>query len=213
MKKNTITLLLFSFFVATTLLAQSNVLVFTNVNILPMDKKEVLKNQTIIVTDGMITTIRPNEKAKAKIPKNAQIIDGKGNYLLPGLSDMHAHFPGENGEKFDTEKYLALQLANGVTTVRAMRDEPNLVGLRAKIRSGAMLGPNVYLSAVLPLQKEPTINKIKLETLIEGYKQQGYDQIKYLAGGTDEQLKDISSICQKNGIRFVGHAPKYIVIL
>ncbi|MEY4904649.1 MAG: hypothetical protein RLZZ292_2464, partial [Bacteroidota bacterium] len=122
MKKNTIPSLLVSFFFVTSLLAQSKVKVFTNVNILPMDKKEVLKNQTVIVTDGIITTIRPNEKAKAKIPKNAEIIDGKGNYLMPGLSDMHAHLPGENGEKFDTEKYLALQLASGVTTVRAMRD-------------------------------------------------------------------------------------------
>ncbi len=208
MKKNTISTLLFSFFFAAILTAQSNVKVFTNVNILPMDKKEVLKNQTVIVTDGIITTIRPNEKAKAKIPKNAEVIDGKGSYMMPGLSDMHAHLPGENGDKFDTEKYLALQLASGVTTVRAMRDEPNLVALRDKIRSGAVTGPNLYLSAVLPLQKEPTINKIKLETLIEGYKKQGYEQIKYLSGGTDEQLKDISTICQKNGLRFVGHAPK-----
>jgi imidazolonepropionase-like amidohydrolase len=208
MKKNKFIALSFSLLLTFISFGQSKVTVFSNVNILPMDKKEVIKNQTVIVTDGVITAIKANEKAKAKIPADAAIIDGKGYFLMPGLADMHAHFPGENGDKFDTEKYLALQLAAGVTSIRAMRDEPNLMELRNKIQAGTVLGPKLYLSAILPLKTEPSMNKLRIETLVADYKKQGYDQVKYLSGGNDEQLKDLSVACQKTGIRLVGHAPK-----
>ncbi len=208
MKRSRFIALSFSLLLTLTAIAQSKVKVFSNVNVLPLDKKEVVKNQTVIVTDGIITSIKSNEKAKAKIPADAEIIDGKGYFLMPGLTDMHAHFPGENGDKFDTEKYLALQLSAGVTSVRAMRDEPYLLELRNKIQSGTTLGPKLYLAAVLSFKDEPSMNKLRMETLISDYKKQGYDQVKYLSGGSDEQLKDLSAVCQKAAIRLVGHAPK-----
>lgn len=173
MKKSIFIYFASCFLMAFTVMAQSKVKVFSNVNILPLDKKEVIKNQTVIVTDGVITAIKANEKAKAKIPSDAEIIDGKGYFLMPALSDMHAHFPGENGDKFDTEKYLALQLAAGVTSIRAMRDEPYLMELRNKIQSGTILGPKLYLSAILPMKEEPSMNKMRIETLVADYKKQG----------------------------------------
>jgi imidazolonepropionase-like amidohydrolase len=44
----------------------------------------------VIVKNGRITAAGP--RAKVKIPHNANVVDGHGKSILPGLWDMHAHF-------------------------------------------------------------------------------------------------------------------------
>src|SRR5688572_14582317 len=62
---------------------------FVNVNVIPMDRERVLRNQTVIVRDGVIAEI--GEAKRIKVPTGAQQIDGSGKFLIPGLSDMHVH--------------------------------------------------------------------------------------------------------------------------
>src|SRR5690554_6344451 len=69
----------------------ANVTAFVGVTVLPMDRERVLENHTVIVRDGRITVIGP--AAQVKIPEGAARIEGAGKYLIPGLSEMHAHLP------------------------------------------------------------------------------------------------------------------------
>lgn len=62
---------------------QAQTVAFVGVNVIPMDKERVLQNQTVLVRGGLIVEIGK----KVKIPKDSQIIDGKGKYLIPGLVD------------------------------------------------------------------------------------------------------------------------------
>ncbi|HRH45194.1 MAG TPA: hypothetical protein PKY82_26385, partial [Pyrinomonadaceae bacterium] len=66
---------------------QTPTVAFTNVNVIPMNKEQVLPNQTVLIKDGIIIEIG----SKVNVPKDAQIIDGTGKYLIPGLIDMHVH--------------------------------------------------------------------------------------------------------------------------
>ncbi|HDY87412.1 MAG TPA: hypothetical protein ENH82_04760 [bacterium] len=83
---------------------------FVNVHVVPMDSERIIKNQTVIVKNGIITDIGNNNTIT--IPEKAAIIDGGGQYLMPGLSDMHVHITNE--------KDLLLFVAHGVTTVQNM---------------------------------------------------------------------------------------------
>ncbi|CAN5848412.1 hypothetical protein BH20ACI4_BH20ACI4_23210 [soil metagenome] len=74
---------------------------FTNVNVVPMDKERVLQNQTVLIKDGIIAEIGK----KIKIRKDAQIIDGKGKYLIPGLMDMHTHLPSDGDDYPDSKSF------------------------------------------------------------------------------------------------------------
>jgi imidazolonepropionase-like amidohydrolase len=67
---------------------------FVGVNVIPMDRERVLRDQTVIVRDGVITAIGRNPK----VPKDAVSIDGKGKYLIPGLVDMHTHLLSDSDE-------------------------------------------------------------------------------------------------------------------
>ena len=69
------------------LLAQTFI---TNVTIVDSEKQKLISNQTVVITDDLISNIQKNNKIK--IPENATIIDGTDKYLIPGLIDAHIHF-------------------------------------------------------------------------------------------------------------------------
>lgn len=119
---------------------------FVSVNVIPMDRERVIKDQTVIVRDGRIAEL--GDAAKVKVPAGAERIDGRGKYLLPGLIDMHAHlfsdyeFPEElAGDE------LMIMLANGVTTIRLMIGTPEHLILREKVKQGQMTGPAIYAAS------------------------------------------------------------------
>ena len=62
----------------------------TNVTIADVEKQELISNQTVEITNDIITNIRSHKKSK--IPTGATVIDGNGKYLIPGLVDAHVHF-------------------------------------------------------------------------------------------------------------------------
>ncbi len=110
---------------------------FTNVNVVSMTSNRVDNGQTVIVSAGRITGIEPS--ASVAIPPAAQIIDGSGKYLAPGLADMHAH-PMTTA---DLDAYLA----SGVTLIRAMWGEPAVLDLREGVASGDVAGPRIFTGA------------------------------------------------------------------
>src|SRR5690606_18668519 len=69
-----------AFAAAMTLVAHAqDVVVFDNVNVVPMDEERVLEARTVIVRDGRIESIV--EAGEAEIPANALVIEGNGRYL------------------------------------------------------------------------------------------------------------------------------------
>lgn len=109
----------------------------TNVTIADVEKQKLVPNQTVVITDDLISDI--SKSNKVKVPKNAIIIDGTEKYLVPGLVDAHIHFFQNGGlytrpdaidlrkernydqeialAKTDMENKLRRYLQNGITTV------------------------------------------------------------------------------------------------
>jgi urease alpha subunit len=113
-------------------------IVFTSVNVIPMDTERVLENQTVVIKDGKITTL--GNTGNVKYTKDALVIDAKGKYLAPGWSEMHAHVPPIDDIE-PMKDVLILYLINGITTIRGMLGHPKHLELRSKINSGEILGP------------------------------------------------------------------------
>jgi imidazolonepropionase-like amidohydrolase len=87
-------------------------------------------------------------------PAGAQVIDGRGQFLIPGLIDVHVHLAGgnPNSEAPSTPQQehtglLALHsfLYAGVTTVFDARNQESFIfGLRAQERAGAIVSPRIF---------------------------------------------------------------------
>jgi hypothetical protein len=164
-----------------------------------------LKNQTVVIRDGIIDEI--GLAKNLKIPKEILVVDGSGKFLMPGLVDMHAHLPGNEGELYDIEEYMFLNISQGVTTLRSMRGAPEQIEWREKIKSGSMIGPDLYLaSPVLTWDSAFTVSKAR--ELIPQYKRDGYDLVKYLTGLSSQLFDTVVEICKKNNIILAGHAPE-----
>jgi imidazolonepropionase-like amidohydrolase len=174
-------------------------IVFTSVNVVPMDSERVLENQMVIVKDGSISAIGK----KLKYGRNALVIDAKGKYLMPGLAEMHAHVP-PNEDTEAHKRVLFLFAANGITTIRGMLGHPKHLELRSKVNSGEVFGPRFYTTG-------PSFNGLSVKTaqrgseMVREQKAAGYDFLKLHPGLTKETFAAISSTAKEVGIPFAGH--------
>ena len=112
-------------------------------------------DSSVVIQDGRIAAVGSAQEIEA--PPGAQVLDGRGKFLLPGYVDMHAHvtyLEWKRGGKglskgvFDrktSEKTLKLLLAHGVTTARnPAAPSQEGVRLRDDIDSGRLVGPRIF---------------------------------------------------------------------
>jgi hypothetical protein len=103
-------------------------LAFRNVDV--FDGSRIIRRTAVLVRDGMIRAIGSD----IVIPPSAQIVDGKGKTLLPGLFDAHTHLGIAFGEQF-----LHDALGFGVTTELEMGGSEASLALRKKMAAGGFV--------------------------------------------------------------------------
>jgi len=119
--------------------------VITDVTVINPRSDSVQPHSIVVINGNRITFV--SRSAAAPLAKNTHVIDGHGQFLIPGLWDMHVHsafgdwFPGGR------EIILPLFIANGVTSVRDMGgDIPVLFAWRSEIADGKIIGPHMIIS-------------------------------------------------------------------
>jgi imidazolonepropionase-like amidohydrolase len=185
------------------LVAQDNVVAFTNVTVIPMDRERVLRDQTVVVRGDRIAEI--GAAGSLRVPGGATVVDGRGKYLLPGVAEMHAHIPSPQNPEFQ-ERVLFLYLAGGVTTIRGMLGNPQHLELRERAARGAIWSPTIYTSG-------PSLNGNSAPTpeaarrMVEEQRAAGYDFLKIHPGLSRAAFDTMAQTAQRVGIRFSGHVP------
>jgi imidazolonepropionase-like amidohydrolase len=160
-------------------MAQDNSYALTNGNVFDGIDNEVFENVTVFVKDGKIDRIAGSDAA---VSSAYTIIDLEGNYLLPGMFDVHTHISALDQAR--------RALESGVTTVRsasvsAFQD----ISLRELARSGEIPGPDVVAAGVYVT---PNLG----ETVLAD------PRLSELAGGvnTDEELRKLVNINVDRGV-------------
>ena len=122
-------------------------LVFRGVTVIDVRAGRHLPNQTVVIVGNRIHALGP---AKAvRVPSGARVIEARGQYLIPGLWDMHTHIH----EYIDIVSPLLI--ANGVTGVRDVGSSPPLATLgqwKREIAAGTRIGPRLLVSGPRILQ-------------------------------------------------------------
>jgi imidazolonepropionase-like amidohydrolase len=172
----------------------------------------VLENQTVWIKAGHIHRIGPT--AEVELPEGIATIDGKGQYLMPGLTEMHAHIPvpKQAGEEATlVANTLFLYLANGITTIRGMLGDPYHLTLIPKVAAGEIPGPRIFTAG-------PSINgntapdPATARRMVEEQQAAGYDFLKLHPGLTTEVFDTIVRTARRVGIPYAGHVSNLVGI-
>lgn len=204
-------------------LAIASSVAVVDVTVVSVDDGKLLPGQTVLTRDGRIVAVGP--ASSVSIPSDAQRVDGRNRYLVPGLADMHVHFsrapvPGKEVEwgtldhRERNTLYSFLYIANGVTTVREMWGSPQTDELAESIRSGKLPGPTIYSTGPNtdgnpPSWKEArsVTNAAEAEAAVRADKAQGYVGIKVYDALTLELYRAIVDAAKKVDLPVMGHVP------
>jgi hypothetical protein len=175
---------------------------------------KVLENGTVVIEGGRITRVAPaNEVA---IPPDAQVVDARDRWILPGLIDMHVHRAGQP----DLVPF-ALYVANGVTSIRDMGGNLTLLRLaRGEIESGKRLGSRLFflgplLDGDLPLAPPIAVivdTPARAISTVNFLVDQGVDAIKIYNGISAPVLKTIVRTARLRNVPVVGHVPRALTV-
>ncbi len=119
-------------------MAQGTSYALTNANVFNGVDDRIRKDAIVLVKDGKIERITSGD---ASIPSGYEVIDCEGNFLMPGMFDVHTHI--------NSLAQARRALVSGVTTVRtagvsAFQD----VSLRELVKAGKIAGPDVVAAGV-----------------------------------------------------------------
>jgi imidazolonepropionase-like amidohydrolase len=188
-------------------------IIFRNVTV--FDGSRMIPRTNVIVRDGIIKSVGQ----RLAVPPSAQVIDGAGKTLLPGLFDAHTHLGLTFGEQF-----LRDALDFGITTELEMWGSDASLALRKKLATGAAMdvadlrtaGTGVTVPQGHPTQMGgppfPTLGPSDdVQVFVDARIAEGADYIKIIYDHafptlTKQQLADIVAAAHRRNKLVVVHA-------
>jgi imidazolonepropionase-like amidohydrolase len=147
----------------------------------------------IVIENGVITDMVPMDAVNAagygrsyQRVTGDKVIDASGQYVMPGLVEMHAHLPSPNGDLGTKALDLVyrIYLGHGITTVRDAGTGAGMARMaeqRKQIAANAVVGPRLVLCLRWPQPlREWEIGNTpdKARAMVREFKQAGADCIK-----------------------------------
>ena len=178
---------------------------FTGVRMFDADAIRILPNQTVIVDRGVITVV--GDARSIAVPSGADVIDGRGKTLVPGLWDCHMHV---------ADDYTGMQeLSMGVTSVRDPgNDDERTIDRRTRSAAAALLMPHVYPSSLIDGKGPYTAQVANVATseaeaiaLVDRAKANGFTGVKFYGTFNPAWLKPSITEAHRLGLHVHGHIP------
>ena len=192
--------------------AQAQQLTIVHVNVVDVATGKVQPDMAVVIAVQRIAKVSPSARAA---PPTGRVVDASGQYLIPGLWDMHTHVYFDGTAAAGTDLILPLLLANGITGIRDMGSELEAVlQARADVAAHRLLGPRMVVSGpMLDGPKSPYKAAIAIATAEDGrkavdqLKARGVDFIKVQSLVPRDAYFAIAAEAKKVGLPLDGHVP------
>lgn len=199
-----------TFITAVSVAPQTQSLAITRVNVIDVVDGRIVPNSTVTIRGNTIAGVVRNGAP----PAGAQIADGQGRFLIPGLWDMHAHMEATG------EPSLQLYVANGVTGIRDMGSALDFIlNLRDATSSGRTVGPQIVAAG--PILDDAPADwpfRMRVKTPDEGraavqlLKRRGVDLIKVHNYTPRDVFFAIVDEARRQKLPVAGHVPLKVTI-
>jgi imidazolonepropionase-like amidohydrolase len=162
----------------------------------------------VVVDKGKIEAV--GSLASVAVPKGAQVFDGRGKTLVPGLWDCHMHVGND-----DTG---VQELSLGVTSVRDPGNDDSLtIDRRNRVNKGELLMPHVYPSSLIDGKGPNTAQVANVATSqaeaiawVDKAKANNFTGVKFYGTFNPAWLKASIAEAHKLGLHVHGHIPQGI---
>ena len=115
-------------------------LVIRDVTVIDLPDGRLLHEHAVYLNNDLIEWVGPQDELE--IPEDAQVIDGEGGFLAPGLIEMHAH-------TLTTSADYLTQIGAGVTTIREMDGFPWLLQRKSQVEAGELFAPSMFVTGMI----------------------------------------------------------------
>ena len=179
-------------------------LAIVGVTVVDVEAGRTIPNQTVVVNAGRIAALGATKSVQ--VPGGAQVIDGSGKFLLPGLIDTHIHLA--NSAQRDQLSAIGPLLAHGVTGIRdagAGGQDDWLVALRGRIAKGEVLAPRLYVSGMVSGRSVTRAKSADAATLAQDLVSRGVDGLKIRDGLSNDDVRAVIGVGRSANIPVYGH--------
>lgn len=217
--KRLLILLLVLIFLATAIFAQKSVqktikplndaelpqgtgtIAIVDVNLIDGNGGQAIPNASVLIKGNKI--IAAGSSKSIQIPQGAEIVQGKGMSLLPGLIDSHFHLDG-------AEDLPSIFLQNGITSIR----DPGLwIEVYDQVRKSGKYNPRLFLSGphldgsppAYPNDAYVVRDEAEAVKQVNEVADQGSTVIKVYFRTPPGMIKAITDAAHKRGIPVTGH--------
>ncbi|HEY4940124.1 MAG TPA: amidohydrolase family protein [Rhizomicrobium sp.] len=178
---------------------------FRNVKLYDSDSRVFRPKMTVVVNGERIVAVGPVRSTT--IPANAEVIDGTGKTLIPGLWDNHQHYGDDSTGP--------LLLASGITSVRDPGNQPDeLMARKARIDRRELLGQRIVPSLLIdgpgPFTAQVAVvvhNVDEALAAVHRAKDSGYFGVKLYGSLDPSYVKPMADLAHKLGLHVHGHIP------
>lgn len=185
-------------------------LVFTHVTIVDVTGAPSKLDMIVVVAGDRIAAV--GKSGKVRLPKNAQVIDASGKFLIPGLWDLHTH-AASSGDR--TLRFWKLFLAHGITGTREMGNDLKSLELwRREAKRWPALAPRIVWSSPMLDGDPPTydsgigiLTEQQARARVREMHAAGFDFLKVYNGLPREAFFAIADEARRLGIPIAGEIP------
>lgn len=149
---------------------------------------------------------------RARLPKDALVVNASGKFLIPGLWDMHVH-------EWNKEVFFPLFIANGITGVRDMFSPlPPVKQWRAEIAAGTTTGPRIFAAGIIVDGPNPGCAPCSIAAgdadegrkAVLKVKEMGADFVKVYSMLPRDAYFAIADEAKRQHMVFAGHVPEFV---
>jgi imidazolonepropionase-like amidohydrolase len=196
---------------------RAQTLTIAHATLVDVSDGKLLPDTTVVVEGNRLASVEPSAKGSAHA-KAGRVVDATGLYLIPGLWDMHTHVYFDSTVAAGSDLVLPLFLANGVTGIRDMGSNLDMVlEARGDVAAHRLLGPRMVVSGPMLDGPESTYKAaLAIATPEDGrkavdmLKSRGVDFVKVQSGVPRDAYFAIADESKKVEIEFEGHVPDAI---
>ncbi|HSE11118.1 MAG TPA: amidohydrolase family protein, partial [Rudaea sp.] len=185
-------------------------LAITNVTVIDVVHGRSVGPGNVVVDDGRIVAVGARD---ADIPEQAQRVDGRGRFLIPGLVDMHVHLFNLSSHRPPNDWMFPLFIANGVTAVREMRADAASIALvnrwRKALDAGELIAPRILAAGIAVNGTSPEDAAREVTAAAEA----GADFIKVFSEVPEARWRAILDAARARWLPVAGHVPAGVSLL